>query len=136
MNIKKIIREEVENFDNLDWIRNIPSVGSYRISSEPNLYIDDAVVQILDLPDFNFSRRGEKDLGTFKWTRSGMSYRFKAVIHPITYEGGNKMWRVIGTSGDSGFGYSWITKRNTLGKRARMQIFKQIIDKYNLDRLT
>jgi hypothetical protein len=108
----------------------------YYISSEPNLYIDDAVVQILDLPDFNFSRRGEKDLGTFKWTRSGMSYRFKAVIHPITYEGGNKMWRVIGTSGDSGFGYSWITKRNTLGKRARTQIFKQIIDKYNLDRLT
>jgi hypothetical protein len=41
---------------------------------------------------------------------------------------------VVGTSGDSGFGYSFINKRNTLGKRARQQIFKQIIDKYNLQK--
>jgi len=39
---------------------------------------------------------------------------------------------VVGTSGDSGFGYGFINKRNTLGKRYRQQIFKQIIDKFEL----
>jgi hypothetical protein len=41
-------------------------------------------------------------------------------------------YKVVGASGDSGFGYSFITKRNTLGKRNRQQIFSQIIDKYKL----
>jgi hypothetical protein len=45
---------------------------------------------------------------------------------------GQKIWRVVGQSGDYGFGYSFITKRNTLGKRARTQIYNQIIDKYDL----
>lgn len=103
----------------------------YRLSSEPNLYIDDALVQVLELPDTHNGR--EKKLGDFRWTSSGMNYRFTAMLYPITYSDGRKAWRVVGSSGDSGFGYSWIAKRNTLGKRARMQIFKQIIDKYNLD---
>jgi hypothetical protein len=51
----------------------------------------------------------------------------------VEYSSGKIMWRVVGTSGDSGFGYGFISTRNTLGKRARMQIFKQIIDKYKLD---
>jgi hypothetical protein len=43
-------------------------------------------------------------------------------------------YRVVGTSGDFGFGYSFITKRNTLGKRNRQQIFSQIMDKYGLQK--
>lgn len=102
----------------------------YYISSEPNLYIDDMLVQRLDLPN-TFGK--EKELDDFRWTSNGMNYRFTAVLYPVNYVPGKKMWRVLGRSGDFGFGYNWITKRNTLGKRARMQIFKQIIDKYNLD---
>ena len=36
-------------------------------------------------------------------------------------------------SGSSGFGYSAITKRETLGKTYRSQIYQQIVDKYNLE---
>jgi hypothetical protein len=102
----------------------------YYISSEPNLYIDDMLVRLLDLPD-KFGK--EKELGNFRWTSNGMNYRFTAVLYPVYYASGKKMWRVVGHSGDSGFGYAFISKRNTLGKRARLQIFKQIIDKYDLD---
>jgi hypothetical protein len=41
-------------------------------------------------------------------------------------------WKVVGTSGSHGFGYAFITKRETLGVRYRQQIFKQILDKYDL----
>jgi hypothetical protein len=105
----------------------------YRISSDPNLYINDFMVDLLDLPETN-SPRPEKQLGDFRWTSGGINYKFTARLYRINYTNGEIEWRVVGTSGDSGFGYSFISKRNTLGKRARMQIFKQIIDKYDLDR--
>jgi len=108
------------------------NIEPYYISSEPNLFIDDLLVHVLDLPETNGSRT-EKQLGDFRWTSQGMNYRFTARLIPIRYESGKKVWRVVGSSGDHGFGYSFITKRNTLGKRARMQIFDQIIHKLNLD---
>lgn len=128
------IYESEELDSEWDWVRNITPLEPYRISSEPNLYIDDSVVQALEgiLPDTRAGQK-EKRLGDFTWTSGGMRYKFTATLYPITYANGKKMWRVIGNSGDHGFGYSWITKRNTLGKRARTQIFKQIIDRYNLD---
>jgi hypothetical protein len=52
---------------------------------------------------------------------------------PMILNSGQKIWRVVGQSGDYGFGYSFITKKNTLGKRARRQIFQQVIDKYGLN---
>ncbi len=107
-------------------------VEPYRISSEPNLFIDDLIVQMLDLPDTQYSRK-EKSLGGFYWTSGGIKYSFTARLYLVEYSSGKIMWRVVGTSGDSGFGYGFISTRNTLGKRARMQIFKQIIDKYKLD---
>jgi len=131
MNIKRIIREEIDDFD---WVRDIPTREVYKISSEPNLYIDDSIVSSLDLPKTdNLSL--EKILGKFKWTSGGTNYEFTARLYPLDYASGKKMWRVAGTSGDYGFGYSFITKKNILGRRARMQIFKQIIDRYNLDKL-
>jgi hypothetical protein len=45
---------------------------------------------------------------------------------------GQELRRVAGTCGDHGFGYSFISQRNKIGKRGRAQIFKQIIEKYNL----
>jgi hypothetical protein len=105
----------------------------YRISSQPNLYISDIVVEKSDLKDAPFSRGREKELGKFSWVSGGITYSFTAYIRREEYDSGKVDWRVVGQSGDSGFGYSFISQRNTLGKRARMQIFKQIIEKYNLD---
>jgi hypothetical protein len=103
-----------------------------RISSEPNLFIDDLIVQKLNLPSIKFMGKDMKDLGEFSWTTNGHTYKFNAQLYPITYNSGQKIWRVVGQAGDYGFGYSYITKKNTLGKRARTQIFNQIIDKYDL----
>jgi hypothetical protein len=104
----------------------------YTITSQPNLYIDDLIVQMLDLRDTDYTKK-EKVLGKFSWTSGGIKYLFNARLSLNEYDSGKIMWRIVGTSGDSGFGYGWISTRNTLGKRARMQIFKQIIDKYKLD---
>jgi hypothetical protein len=109
------------------------NIEPYKITNEPNLYIDDLLVQSLELPEGRFLNKDEKMLGDFRWTSQGINYRFTALLYPIKSSGVTKMWRVVGSSGDYGFGYRHISKRNTLGKRARMQIFKQIIDKYNLD---
>lgn len=132
MNLKRIIKEEI---DDLDWIRKIKPVKPYSISSEPNLYISDSVVQMLNLPDGGLMYRGEKKLGNFSWIRNGIRYSFTASIYPTTNSNGETKWRVIGHSGDYGFGYPWMSKSRTLGKRARMQIFKQIIDRYNLNNI-
>jgi hypothetical protein len=67
-----------------------------------------------------------------------MCNKFEAHICPHFLNGpyfanGQKMWRVVGTDGDKGFDYWWITKKNTLGVRHRTQIYKQIIDRFNLN---
>lgn len=105
-----------------------------RVSQEPNLYIDDLIVQKLNLPSNRFMGKDMKDLGEFSWTSAGGTYKFYANLMPIGLHSGQKVWRVVGQSGDYGFGYSYITKRNTLGKRARTQIFNQIMDKYDLQK--
>jgi hypothetical protein len=96
------------------------------------MYIDDLLVQSLNLEDWS---KKEKTLGYFGYgPKDYLSYKFTARLHSlITSNTKQQFWKVVGTSGDSGFGYSFITKRNTLGKRARAQIFQQIIDKYDLN---
>ena len=109
------------------------NIKPYYITAEPNLYIADIIVQSLDLPDAHFGSGREKELGKFSWVSGGIKYSFSAYLRRVNFDSGKIEWRVVGQSGDSGFGYSFITQRNTLRKRARMQIFQQIIDKYNLD---
>jgi hypothetical protein len=103
----------------------------YKINSTGEImYIDELLIQTLNLD----TAGKEKNLGNFKWTSGGMNYRITAyVTPPIIINTGQELRRVVGISGDSGFGYSFITKRNTIGKRGRAQIFKQIIEKYNLN---
>ena len=108
-------------------------IKPYYITAEPNLYIADIIVQSLDLPGAPFGVVKEKELGNFSWVSGGIRYRFTAYLRRTIFHSGKIEWRVVGQSGDSGFGYSFITQKNTLRKRARMQIFQQIIDKYNLD---
>jgi hypothetical protein len=107
----------------------------YKMSTDRmSLYIDDLIVQLHGFEDRTFSSiRESKHLGDFRYgTKCYLSYRFTAEIHPMKMENGQKMWRVVGTSGDSGFGYRFIAQKNTLGIRHRTQIYNQIIDRFNL----
>ena len=97
-----------------------------------NMYLDPIFVDLLMLDNSNF---GGKKLGKFRFgSKDGLNYSFNAELLPVRSNGEIIRYRVVGTSGDSGFGYSFITKRNTLGKRNRQQIFSQIMDKYGLQK--
>jgi hypothetical protein len=98
-----------------------------------NMYIDEMLIQSLNLEDVYDSG---KNLGNFRWTSSGMDYKVNTVVtKPFKSRNGQELRRVVGISGDSGFGdlYDRGIKKNTIGKRGRTQIFKQIIEKYNLN---
>ena len=98
-----------------------------------NFYLHAALVDELGLKDITWAGRKEKELGKFAYgSKNGFRYAFNATLAPTRLHNQN-YYKVVGTSGDSGFGYSFINQRNTLGKRYRQQIFKQIIDKYNLE---
>jgi hypothetical protein len=97
-----------------------------------SMYFSPFLVEILPLDDLSFS---EKKLGTFSFgPKDGLKFAFNARLYPVKQGGEIKRYKVVGTSGDSGFGYGYISKKNTLGKRYRQQIFKQILDKYNLNK--
>ena len=97
-----------------------------------NLYLHEALVNSLGLEDMTWLSRSEKKLGKFAYgSKNGHRYAFTASLTPITLNN-QPYYKVVGTSGDSGFGYGFINQKNVLGKRYRGQIFQQIIDKYNL----
>ena len=104
---------------------------AYISSIELNLYLHEALVKKLNFEDAVW--RGEKELGNFTFgSKNDIQYKFRANLLPTRLHN-QTYYKVVGTSGDSGFGYYGFTKRNTLGKRYRQQIFKQIIDKYGLE---
>lgn len=102
-----------------------------REGNEVNMYFDDNLVQHLNLEDFG---EDEKKLGKFKFgSKNGTQYSFDARLRKVNHITGKVVWKVVGMSGSSGFGYTFISKRETLAKTYRMQIFQQIVDKYNLE---
>jgi hypothetical protein len=107
-----------------------------RISEDGlDFYLHEALVNELGLKDVPHSSKGEKLLGNFKFgSKTSTNYLFTAYLYPtrIPRIHNQTYYRVVGTSGDSGFGYNFIKKRDILGKRYRQQIFKQIMDKYDL----
>jgi hypothetical protein len=104
----------------------------YMSTDKMNLYIHEALVNQLGLEDSRKGTHGEKELGYFSFgTKNSLGYRFTARLIPTKLHN-QSYYKVVGVSGDSGFGYSFITVKNTLGIRNRQQIFQQIIDKYNL----
>jgi hypothetical protein len=99
-------------------------------STGENMYIDEMLIQTLNLEDVYLGKK----LGDFRWTSSGMNFKVTTIVYkPFKNQSGQELRRVIGRSGDSGFGDSYISKRNTIGKRGRTQIFKQIIEEYKLN---
>jgi len=104
----------------------------YLAVDKKNLYLHNALVEKLGLKDIKWAGRNEKELGKFVYgSKNGLRYAFNASLYPTTLHD-QKYWKVVGMSGDSGFGYSFINQRSILGIRYRTQIFNQIIDKYNL----
>ena len=107
----------------------------YKFSEDGmSMYIDDLLVHYISSPLHHTKK--EKSLGDFRYgSKGGTQYKFNARAYgPFSRRGDQLWWKVVGSSGDSGFGYSHITKKNTLGKRYRGQIFQQIVDKYNLNK--
>lgn len=95
-------------------------------------YIHEALVDQLKLDTTIFYNKKEKELGDFRFgSKNGFQYKFHARLQPTTLHD-KTYYKVVGMSGDSGFGYGFLTKKETLGKRYRQQIFNQIIDKYDL----
>ena len=107
----------------------------YITKSGMDMYLSDDLVSVLDLPNSG----KDKLLGDFVWKSSGIRFKItaflkeqsKGYIQPEGFQE-QKMWRVMGKSGDSGWGFPFLTKRETIGVRGRQQVFKQIIQKLGL----
>lgn len=102
------------------------------------MLIDKILIDSLNLGDRRHWSNGEKKLGNFIFgTKNGPKYTFnaRATGRAINNENGQEFMQVAGMCVDLGlgFGYGDLKQKELLGKRARTQIFKQIIDKYNLD---
>ena len=98
-----------------------------------NFYLHEALVKQLGIEESKSWYSGEKDLGKFRFgSKNGHEFNFNARLRPQRLHD-QTYYKVLGMSGDSGFGYSDITKKNTLDIRYRQQIFKQIIKKYGLE---
>ena len=107
---------------------------AYMGTDKMSLYLHDSLVEELGLNENSrWQHRGEKELGDFRFgTKDNMIYKFTARLLPTQLHD-QPYYKVVGLSGDSGFGYGFISKKNILSSRNRQQIFKQIIDKYNLE---
>ena len=129
-NVQKIIGDRLVEYYSRTGIK------PYEITSDGMaMYIDQLLLSTIPVSEAKFVfNRGEFELGHFRWTSGGMNYKFTAYLYPLTLSGGGIKYKVVGNSGDHGFDQSWITKRNTIGKRGRTQIFKQIIEKFNLNK--
>ena len=99
-----------------------------------NMYINEILVKKLGINESKSWNSDEKELGKFIFgSKNGHEFNFNARLRPQRLHD-QTYYKVLGTSGDSGFGYTFLTKKNTLGVRYRQQIFKQIIDKYDLSK--
>jgi hypothetical protein len=120
------------NDDLKEFYKNTEYVPYKFGSTGEDMFIDNLLIETLNLDDVYY--QGGKNLGDFRWTSGGMNYKVNTIVSkPVKTRNGQEFRRVIGRSGDSGFGDTYISKRNTIGKRGRTQIFKQIIEKYKLD---
>ena len=104
---------------------------AYMSSIELNLYLHEALVKQLGIQDTT-NPNDQYYLGKFTFgSKNGTEYSIHTRLEPHRIH--NQLYyKVLGSSGDYGFGHHFISKRNTLGKRYRQQIYKQIIDKYDL----
>jgi hypothetical protein len=124
----------------MEYFKNEPDEKAYIILTSgfalsSNMFIDDYLVELLNLPE----RNGDKILGNFKYGKeksfpTNIEIRLKKVSDTSLYPKLKKQWwKVVGIGGNKGFGYGFIKDENLIGPRYKNQIFKQIIEKHNLD---
>lgn len=102
------------------------------------MHIDKILIDRLNLEDKPHWIDEQKKLGEFIiGTKNGPKYTFNAVAigKVINTTNGQEFMIVGGMCYELGlgFGYTDLKRKEMLGKRGRNQIFKQIIEKYNLD---
>ena len=114
-------------------------VAPYYITDDGmDMYIHDIFIDILGLRPIGF--KNGRILGYFPWKSVGMNYKVTVVVYPLDKNRfvipsalkGQDYWKVTGNSGDPGWGLPHYNKRQTIGKRGRQQIFKQIISRFGL----
>ena len=130
--------------DEFDWIRDINYDHDYKLSykiikpcatcnkKEWSMRIsDDLVEALLHNLDYESPRPRPKDdlilYDDMTFIKNGM----KLLMTVWFRKRGDGYWTVIGQGGDYGWGFSHLTQKHTYGKRARMQIYKQLMDKIN-----
>jgi hypothetical protein len=115
------------------------NIKPYHISVDGmDMYLHDAFVDVIGLRPTG--RKGGRTLGSFTWKSGGINFRLDVTLIPKVGTpwaepnafGGQKYWRVIGRSGDSGWGFPFLRNTDIIGKRGRQQVFKQIIDRFGL----
>lgn len=102
------------------------------------MHIDKILIDRLNLEDKPHWIDEQKKLGDFIiGTKNGPKYTFNTVVigKAIDTTNGQVFMRVAGMCNELGlgFGYGDLKQKENLGKRGKSQIFKQVIDKYNLD---
>lgn len=103
---------------------------AYLSTDGMNLYLHEGLVKQLGIQDSS-NPNDEYYLGKFTFGSDGTKYSIHTRLEPARLHN-QFYYKVVGSSGDYGFNRHFILKKNTLGKRHRQQIFKQIIDKYGL----
>jgi hypothetical protein len=102
------------------------------------MYLHDVLVDSLGLPPIG--KHNSKFLGSFTWKSGGINYLLDVILVPVfvnyymtpEYLKNHKWWKVIGRSGDYGWGHYFLTKKQTIGIRGRQQVYKQIIKELEL----
>lgn len=126
--IKLVYNNDIKEFFRTEGIE------PYIIKGEPpSMHIHPLVVETLNLPDFG---KDEKELGDFRYNpqdKNNLRFSLHTRLRKYTLINGEEKWKVVGMGGSVGFGYAFINKRDMLGKRSRLQIYTQIINKYKLD---
>ena len=134
--IDKLI-EVYGGFDEIkqDFFEKYGRYPVYISSDGMAMYIADFIIPIMNKERQVSNRIILQD--NFRVKSNGMNYALSVILVKVKLSGhnwndGQYFWKVTGTSGSHGFGLSFITKKETFGKRIRKQVFDQVIEKYNL----
>lgn len=122
--LRKIIKEEIGDFG---WAEGIPEAKPLISSDGMSMTLSYTNVKKLlntigqdinlDVKEYFYKSMPVKSL-------SG-KLKINVYFYKLT-SNGVPFWRVLGRSGDYGWGYSYINKRNLFGKRIRQQVFNKI----------
>ena len=124
MDIRKIIKEEVDDFE---WVGNIKPLDYYISNNGMTMLLNKETVELL-------LRKEGKHITPKKsifyketvYNQGGSKYTMSIYLYPTILSNGETSYKVFGRSGDYGWGFSWVSRAHTFGKRIRNQIFREV----------